>query len=218
MSFKTNKWEHFRYKCQERWEGFKQGFVERFSRKDSGVYRGYKHSRMSAFRDWVNKYHHLPMILCGVSMFILLFVAAMQMVPEKTQPSMRKDSKQWYYDLNTGELFVGKKGLIPPVESPSGALADGTDAGVLAHVRTYADDPKASDLVVVYLETLSVEAKLEMEECVALGKSSDKPWYYGRSVKRPGDSEWYPVNSAEARTIIQSVSEKNSAGQSPRSF
>lgn len=217
MSFKTDKWEHFRYKCQERWAEFKHGFVERFSREGDGIYRGYKHGKISAFRDWMNGHHHLPMILCGVSVFILLVVMTLQVIPDKTQPSVMKNDKAWYYDLNTGELFAGKKCLVPPVESPSGALADGTNAGVIAHVITYADDPEASDLVVVYLETLSVGAKLEMEECVAFGKPSDKPWYYGRSVKRPDDSEWYQANGAEARTIIQGVSARNSAGQSPRS-
>lgn len=210
-----NKWEYFRYKCQERWEEFKLTFSERFSRKDSGGYRGYKHGKMSAFRDWINEHHHIPMILCGVSIFVMVVVLTIWMAPDKTQPVVKEDTKAWYYDLNTAKLFAGEKGLIPPVKAPSGPLADGTDAGVIAHVITYVDDPTETDLVVVYLETLTVDARLQMEESVATGKSSGKPWHYGRSVKRPKDSKWHPANSDEARKIIHEVSQTNAAGQSP---
>ena len=213
MFFNSDKWDFFRYKCQERWESFRLGFGERFSRKRGG---GYRYGRMAAFRYWINDHHHLPMILCGVSMFVLVLVIAVNMIPDRTQPLVRKDGKGWYYDLNTGELFAGEKGMIPPVAAPSGELPDGGDAGVAAHVITYVDDSTEGDLVVAYLERLSMVAKMEIEESVASGRSTGKPWHYGLSVKRPGDGEWYPANSSGGRKIIHGAYRKNSAGQSPR--
>lgn len=62
--------------------------------------------------------------------------------------------RAYYYDLNTGELFVAEAGLAPPIDAPSGPLR-GTDnhkAGVRAYVFTCGEDSK-QDRYVAWIET-----------------------------------------------------------------
>ena len=126
-----------------------------------------------------------------VPVLLIVFVAV-------TLPTLRESrvpgvsSKEWYYDLNTGELFESKAGQMPPIESPSGPLADGTDAGVRAYVFI---DSSRGEQIIGFLEK---EVAIEPTDSeITEGPVSEK------LLKRVDGEEWVPAASEEGRAIAK---------------
>jgi hypothetical protein len=61
----------------------------------------------------------------------------------------------WFYDLNTQQLFAGPRGAVPPIDAPSGPLPDGTPAGVRAKVFG-CGGCAAEQRTIAWLETYTV--------------------------------------------------------------
>ncbi len=56
-----------------------------------------------------------------------------------TNPAKPRLTGNYYYDLNTGKLFVAATDDFPPIEAPSGPAPDGRKAGVRAYVFSCGD-------------------------------------------------------------------------------
>jgi len=91
-----------------------------------------------AIRDWLSR---SPILIISASVLLVFGVIAFLVwlsLPEKVV-QVDTSEKQWFYDLNHQSLFVVKSGQLPPIEAPSGPLANGAPAGVRAYVFTYSE-------------------------------------------------------------------------------
>lgn len=82
-------------------------------------------------RDWMNNNSALVTIAAVVLLVISLGVIIMQ----TRGPGSVRAIDLYFYDLNTGKLFVAKSDHIPPIKAPSGPFGEqGLPGGVRAHV------------------------------------------------------------------------------------
>ena len=134
-------------------------------------------------------------------------------------PSVSYAPKAWFYDLNTGELFVEDNEKIPPIQAPSGQLPDGRQAGVKACVLSYIHNPNESERFIGYLEKYTPEGK---EIISSFRKSGDKVTVElfkrlnkNKFVRRVDDEQWFLADSSQGRVILQQVYLVNEMGQIP---
>ena len=133
-----------------------------------------------------------------------------QVWPRSSPPLPAHD---WFYDLNSGQLFAGPIGAIPPIDAPSGPQPDGTPAGVRARVYS-CHHCSPADRTIAWLETYTVEHRdiLRGPQNLPKTPAEDKPYIPGPEhlelmagggllVKRPGDKEWIAHNTAEGRSL-----------------
>jgi hypothetical protein len=110
--------------------------------------------------------------------------------------------RAYYYDLSEGKLFVGKRGLIPPIRGINDATEDGVRAVV---VSTNGQPDVASTRVIAYLETNAPELKLQLEAAQAAGTPPEISRTSAQSlrlVKRPQDSGWVSLATPEGERIV----------------
>ncbi len=113
----------------------------------------------------------------------------------------------YFYDLGTGERFVGSLRDHPPIEAPSGP-----DQGVRVYVYGCGSCDEA-DLMNVYLEKLTPEGK---EAAIAKAPLTDMKDVQeatrlaaviaNNTLHRAADGgEWFPAQSAAARELRQNT-------------
>lgn len=120
-------------------------------------------------RDWMNNNSALVTILAVVVLVISLGVIIMQ---TRAPGAGGRTIDLYYYDLNTGKLFVGKSDEIPPIEAPSGPYQNAPGnlpAGVRAHVYACGECPDVTNMTaeeaqqagvtIAYLEMYTPEGK-----------------------------------------------------------
>ncbi len=203
MFFRIPNW--LRYEIREQWERLG--------------------ARLLPARRWINQQN--PKIIIGItaaSVFLLLTIV-IWMWPEKTLEEVELSVKAWFYDLNTGQLFVGKDDQIPPIEAPSGPLRiesaagplqEGGPAGVKAYVFSYVDEPNESERFIGFLETSVPREIMERLESIKPKAEGDtERWGYGKLVRRLEDKYWVPGDSDEGRTILKEVYLPNKNGERP---
>lgn len=145
--------------------------------------------RAPRVRDWV--LGHAKAVLAGVGVLgaiLAIWGIAALMPAEQAEPEVYE--KEWYYDLNTRELFAARAGQTPPIEAPSGPTAEGEQAGVRAVVMSYEKDPNMpSRKLIAYLETTAAAGE---------GATVERR----RLVRRVEDERWYPTESKRGRKIF----------------
>ena len=192
MFFRLPDW--LRYEIQERWERLT--------------------AKQLALRKWGNQQD--PRIIISVtcaSVFVFLVIVIWQLIPEKP-PEVERYEKGWYYDLNTGKLFVAKSGLILPVEAPSGPLPNGEPAGVKAYVFTYTYEPSESERFIGFLETTDPNyANENNSKSIKPKTDSAKRWGQGKLIRRVEDEQWIPADSIEGRAILKEIFLPNETGE-----
>ncbi len=109
----------------------------------------------------------------------------------------------YFYDLGSGEVFIGPSDSLPPIDAPSGPY-NGKPAGVRAYVFSCTDCSDENSRFVGYLETYTDEAKAALTS----GEAPDAYEYYdgGRLIKRPDEEGWARAESEEGFALIESVS------------
>lgn len=177
MFFTLPDW--LRYEIQERWE------------------------RLTV-RKWINKNPRIIISITIASVLILLVVIGLSM-PEKTVTMVKEYKKEWFYDLNTGKLFVAESDVVPPIDAPSGALPNGKPAGVRAYVFSYAYEPNETNRFIGFLEIPNPEVKKEGPEFISSGASGAKRWGQGRLIRRVDDEQWVPADSIEGQAILREL-------------
>ncbi len=198
MSFRIPDW--LGYEIREKWEGLVV--------------------KLLGARGWINRQN--PRIIIGITVatVLLLLTIAIGLLSSGEAPKVKEHKKGWFYDLNTGKLFVAKSKLIPPIEAPSGPLENGKPAGVKAYVFSYKYEPNESERFIGFLEAFTPEARKNQ---TTSGKSSGenaaeliKQWGEGRLILKVEEEQWYAANSTEGRAIIENAFSPNEKGERAR--
>lgn len=186
-----------RYEIRERWEWVAAKFGD--------------------LRRWINRQD--PRLIIGVTVVtvFILFVVVISLLSGPGAPEVKEFEKAWYYDLNTGKLFVAKSSLIPPIEAPSGPLPDGSPAGVRAHVFTFAAEPNDSDRFIGFLETTDPNALNNGSGSDEVRRGGFASWGQGKLIRRVEDEKWISGSSKEARAIFNDAFAPNENAERPRS-
>ena len=160
-------------------------------------------------RKWLNDNPNITKITAAGSMLILLIVILCLIWP-KPVTKYAVPKKAWYYDLNTGELFVSDAHQNPPIDAPSGPLPDGNQAGVLAYVYQF-DNDKDSERLIAFLEKLTDEAQRTRPTKLSPSEKRTEQeiqlWNRGRLIKRVNDEDWIFYESSQGQTILNEVAE-----------
>jgi len=107
------------------------------------------------FRKFINQ--NSAVVTIGAVTVLVLALAAIVLQMQGPGAGARGPQDIWFYDLNTGELFVAKSNKLPPIAAPS----DGTEqdenpsipAGVKAHVFSCGSCQDEQERFIAYLET-----------------------------------------------------------------
>jgi hypothetical protein len=119
----------------------------------------------------------------------------------------------YYYDLNTGELFVADAGLIPPIDAPSGVLRGTQDgkAGVMAYVFT-CGSCSPQDRYVAWIETYTPKARRALAEQSSTkqhpladrqGSAAVSSLVAEVNPTDPGDVKWMDLKSQQGSSIVR---------------
>lgn len=183
-------------------------------------------ARVQSARRWTNRQNpRIIIAITAASVLLLIMVVIWMLRPEKTLEQVEESEKAWFYDLNTGQLFVGRDNQIPPIEAPSGPLRiesasgplrEGEPAGVKAYVYSYAPEPNESERFIGFLETSMPEAIMEKLEATKPKAGSAERWGYGKLVRRLKGKYWVPGDSDEGRTILKEAYLPDKTGESAR--
>lgn len=106
-------------------------------------------------------------------------------------------TRQWFYDLNTRELFPAPMGATPPIAAPSDK--EGGTSGVLAIVVL---TPRGREIAYLMSQGQSAGAG-----------SSPEAW-----VRLPDGGEWMPERSPRAEAILGRVRDLCGDGPPLRDF
>lgn len=198
MSFRIPDW--LGYEIREKWEGLVVKLI--------GV------------RSWLNRQNPKIIISITVVTVLILVTTVIGLLSSGEAPKVIEYKQAWFYDLNTGKLFVSKSKLIPPIEAPSGPLENGEPAGVKAYVFSYKHEPNESERFIGFLETFTPEAKRNQTTSAnSSGGSTEeliKQWGEGRLIRRLEDEKWFAANSKEGRVIIENAFRPNESGEHAR--
>jgi len=166
--------------------------------------------------------HSHPKTVAAVTVACLLLFLVVVIVQSKpkTTAALNKPRDVWFYDLNTKELFTAKSSKLPPIETASGTLPDGTPAGVRAYVFIATDSKQPTEPFIGFLEMFTPEGK-KAQGSYNPKKHNAKLWAQGRFFRRPEDPEWIPADSPEGMAIYtdylsqhEQVAPGTKAGQS----
>ena len=159
------------------------------------------------FRKWINNNPKIIILLTNLSVIIFIIVIYVMFKPNGE--SSPQTDKAWYFDLNTGELFVADSDLTTPIAVPSGSLASGEAAGVKAYVFSYVKDPNESQRFVGFLEKTDPNY-VNSKTIEGIAK-----WGEGKLIKRIGDKRWYSATSKEGKEILKHALAPNINGDNP---
>lgn len=167
-----------------------------------------------AIREWLSR---SPKLVIGASVVLVVgsIVFGIWLTLPKKVVEVENYEKDWYYDLKHRRLFVARKGQIPPIEAPSGPLANGEPAGVRAYVFTYSNEPNTTETFIGFLETTDPNVDKSSIGPMDLRVSGAEIWSKGRLIRRVKDKEWVEANSEEGRAILKEVFRQNEAGKIP---
>ncbi len=110
--------------------------------------------------------------------------------------------KAFFYDLSERRLYVADRGLIPPIAGVNDPTEDGVRAVV---VSTNGQPDQKSTWVIAYLETCAPELKEKLQAAKAAQTAPEisRTTAQGlRLVKRPNDSNWVSLATAEGEQIV----------------
>jgi hypothetical protein len=197
MSFKIPDW--LGYEIREKWEGVV--------------------AKLLGARGWLNRQNPKIIISIAVVTVLILLTTVIGLLSSDDAPKVKEYKKGWFYDLNTGKLFVAKSKLIPPIKAPSGPLENGKPAGVKAYVFSYKSEPNESERFIGFLEVFTPEARRNQTSAKSMDDSAAeliKQWGDGRLIRRVEDDQWYTANSNEGRAIIENAFNPNENGERAR--
>ncbi len=167
-----------------------------------------------AIREWLSR---SPKLVIGVSVVSVvgLMVFGIWLTLPKKVVEVENYENDWLLDLKHRRLFVARKGQIPPIEAPSGPLANGEPAGVRAYVFTYSNEPNTTDTFIGFLETTDPNVDKSSIGPMDLRVSGAEIWGKGRLIRRVKDEKWVPANSEEGRAVLKETFRQNEAGEIP---
>ena len=159
----------------------------------------------------INTNPRLIISITAASVLVLVVTIGLLMPGEAVK--VKEYEKGWFYDLNTGQLFVAKSDAVVPVEAPSGPLPQGGPAGVRAYVFSYSDEPNEANRFIGFLEIPDPEVKKKRVEPIESTAGGAERWGQGRLICRVGDKQWVPANDAKGRAILRGLFHPNVKGE-----
>lgn len=98
--------------------------------------------------------------MAALGAIALLAVAAVILYFSMNGGGAKVGKQSYYYDLLTGETFVGPVGAVPPIQTPGQKAKNdtGAPAGVLAHVFACGSCASKKDHFIGYLESRTKDA------------------------------------------------------------
>lgn len=163
-------------------------------------------------RKWINRNPRIIISITAGFVLVLLVVIG-STLPKKTDVEVREYKKAWFYDLNTGELFIARSDQVSPIEAPSGPLPNGEPAGVRAYVFSYVSEPNESERFIGFLEIANPEAEKEGPERVESDVGGAEKWGRGGLIRRAADKQWVPADSDEGKSILRELFLPNENGK-----
>ncbi|NQU11620.1 hypothetical protein HQ590_12575 [bacterium] len=146
---------------------------------------------------------------------VLVLVLAVVLILRQLRPPPRPaiPSQDWYYDLNTQQLFAAPVAQLPPIPAPSGPLPDGSPAGVRAVVYG-CQDCGAADRSIIYLETYTAAARNEAATRLQVTTDGRPPQFRpdsatgtGVLVSDPQELNWVDLGTADGQAIAKRKTE-----------
>ena len=164
--------------------------------------------RQAGLRSMIN--NHPILIVSMVSLSAVLLIAAVVHAWRPTSPpSVDLGRQSWFYDQNSGKLFLASVNEAGPIEAPSGPTTNGEPAGVRAQVYSYLLNPRRADLFVGFLEKPDPYSPTQpTTDILDLAR-----WAEGKLIKRVDDPDWVAATSSAGQDILQAVSRPNRQGQ-----
>jgi len=159
-------------------------------------------------REFLNNNSALVTILAVVLLIVALGAIVMQINGGGGYTPRVVDV--YYYDLDTGELFLEKSNEIPPVET-----ASGPHNGVRAYVFACNDCDEESDRFIGWLEMYTPEAKAALTRDPAEAQPDEAPfdyWEEGHLVRSIDSDEWQLANSEPGFRIMENIRDKCPGG------
>jgi len=174
-----------------------------------------KQLRLPAARQWISEHPSVVFTVIAALALLLLIITLPKLFPDKPPPKPVAVEKAWYYDLNTGKLFIAEAGRKPPIDAPSGPSPDGKPAGVRAYVLSYKPDPNESERFIAYLETTGSPDMLPKLPGKPGGGITAQKWTKGNMIRRVNDTFWVPADSPLGLRILREAYAPNKKGQLP---
>ena len=161
-------------------------------------------------RRWINSNPRIIVLITNLA--VILFIVVIYSVVRKNSAQRPEYEKAWYYDLNTGQLFVANNDLTTPISAPSGPLPDGKPAGVKAYVFSYVKNSDQSQRFVGFLE------KNDPNYVNSKPNGGPAQWGDGKLVKRTSDNKWFQADSKEGKEILKQALAPNKDGEAPNQY
>lgn len=160
---------------------------------------------------WVGKNPRLMIGAICLLTLLLTFAAVRALKPTPARVFQHGETT-WFYDVNTGKLFVAGYKQVGPIAAPSGPTLRGELAGFRAHVYSYVLDPNEADLFVGFLERPDPAAH---RRASASDMRDVDEWAQRRLIKRVKDKQWVQATSSEGQEILDELLNPNEKGQTP---
>ncbi len=161
----------------------------------------YKWERLE-LRKWLNANPRIVVSIACAAVLLLLVTLGLLM---SGNPPVKVEEYQkgWYYDSNSGKLFVDRMDKPQPVQAPSEpSSAESQPAAVKAYVFTYADEPNESERFIGFLVMPDPNVSLSADISHLSGV---RRWGHGKLIRRPADDEWVPADSPEGHAILKGL-------------
>jgi len=165
-----------------------------------------------ALRKWINKNPRIIVSVTVASVLILLVIIGLSMPQKAVTTTVKEYKRAWFYDPNTGKLFVAKSDAVF-VDTPSGASAGERRLPVKAYVFSYACEPNETNRFIGFLEMPNLVVKKEGLEPVGSRASGAEQWGQGRLIRRVDDEQWVPADSNEGQAILKELFLPNENGE-----
>lgn len=166
-----------------------------------------------ALREWINKNPRIVVSITIASVLILLVIIGLSMPQKTVTTAVQGYKKAWFYDPNTGKLFVAESDAVPPVDTSSGTSSGERQMPVKAYVFSYSYEPNETNHFIGFLEMPNPAVKKEGLEPVGSGASGAKQWGQGRLIRRVDDEQWVPADSNEGQAILKEIFLPNENGE-----
>ena len=163
-----------------------------------------------ALRKWINKNPRIIVSIAIASVLILLVIIGLSMPEKAVTTTVKEYKKGWFYDPNTGKLFVAESDTVPLIDASSGGERR---APVKAYVFSYAYEPNETNRFIGFLEIPNPVVKKERLESIGSGASGAKQWGQGRLIRRVDDEQWVPADSNEGQAMLKKLFLPNENGE-----
>ena len=161
-------------------------------------------------RAWVNENSRLVLVVAVIAVLVLAVVTVRAFKPAAAHP-FAQGKTAWFYDVNTGRLFLAGSRETGPIAAPSGPARGGGLAGFRAGVYSYVLDPNEADLFVGFLERPDPDAGGRP----AWDMRDLDTWAQARLIRRVKDKQWVQAQSPQGQAILRELVRPNKKGQTP---